>query len=351
MNIRESTRSYEAWLRKRTPVVETDLDEKHRLMGASAFVLLRATFYQWAERWPSVCRDIADAPVVLAVGDLHVENFGTWRDAEGRLVWGVNDFDEAYPLPYTNDIVRLATSAVLATRKQSFRLSAREACDAILDGYAECLDRGGRPVVLAERHRWLRRIAIDQLKQPGRFWRKLASNSPTRLPVPRAAIEALLPRGVAYRVVARSAGAGSRGRRRFVALAKWDGGRIAREAKAYLPSAVAWVRGDTSGRIHGPRLLARAVRAPDPFYRIGSDWVVRRLAPDCTKIELVDLPDLRDAERLLLAMGWETANIHVGTPTAKVLKDLLRRPRRWLERAAAAMADATVADWKQWKKR
>jgi hypothetical protein len=37
----------------------------------------------------------AGAPVVTGVGDLHVENFGTWRDADARLVWGVNDFDEA----------------------------------------------------------------------------------------------------------------------------------------------------------------------------------------------------------------------------------------------------------------
>ena len=51
---------------------------------------------------------------MLAVGDIHVENFGTWRDAEGRLVWGVNDFDEAARMPYAIDIVRLATSAVLA---------------------------------------------------------------------------------------------------------------------------------------------------------------------------------------------------------------------------------------------
>ena len=42
------------------------------------------------------------------------ENFGTWRDAEGRLIWGVNDFDEAARMPYALDIVRLATSAVLA---------------------------------------------------------------------------------------------------------------------------------------------------------------------------------------------------------------------------------------------
>ncbi len=51
---------------------------------------------------------------MLAVGDIHVENFGTWRDAEGRLVWGVNDFDDAARMPYAIDIVRLATSAVLA---------------------------------------------------------------------------------------------------------------------------------------------------------------------------------------------------------------------------------------------
>ena len=57
---------------------------------------------------------LARAPRALAVGDLHVENFGTWRDVEGRLIWGINDFDEAWRLPYTNDLVRLATSALLA---------------------------------------------------------------------------------------------------------------------------------------------------------------------------------------------------------------------------------------------
>jgi uncharacterized protein (DUF2252 family) len=36
-----------------------------------------------------------------------VNSFGTWRDLEGRLCWGVDDFDESYWLPYTNDLVRL----------------------------------------------------------------------------------------------------------------------------------------------------------------------------------------------------------------------------------------------------
>ncbi len=62
----------------------------------SPFAFMRATFYRWVQLWKDQCRVEAAAPSVLAVGDLHIENFGTWRDAEGRLIWGVNDFDEAH---------------------------------------------------------------------------------------------------------------------------------------------------------------------------------------------------------------------------------------------------------------
>ena len=54
-------------------------------MRESPFVFLRATFYWWIQRRQSLGGQVADAPRSLAVGDLHVENFGTWRDAEGRL--------------------------------------------------------------------------------------------------------------------------------------------------------------------------------------------------------------------------------------------------------------------------
>ncbi|MGL1576695.1 DUF2252 family protein, partial [Vibrio parahaemolyticus] len=73
------------------------------------------TFWRWVEVMPGVCPDLVTAPRVLAVGDLHVENYGTWRDAEGRLVWGINDFDEAFEMPYALDLLRLATSALLAS--------------------------------------------------------------------------------------------------------------------------------------------------------------------------------------------------------------------------------------------
>ena len=65
---------------------------------------------------------------MLAVGDLHVENFGTWRDADGRLCWGINDFDEADRLPYTNDLVRLAASAPTRARQECWMLKTADTC-------------------------------------------------------------------------------------------------------------------------------------------------------------------------------------------------------------------------------
>src|SRR5512140_1555669 len=101
MNIAKATASYEAWLGRHLRLLDEDLAHKHQLMRSAPFPFLRATYYRWAQIWAGVCGQAARSPRVLAVGDLHVENFGTWRDIEGRLIWGINDFDEVYELPYT----------------------------------------------------------------------------------------------------------------------------------------------------------------------------------------------------------------------------------------------------------
>jgi uncharacterized protein (DUF2252 family) len=46
-------------------------------------------------------------------GDLHAENFGTYMDSSGTLVFDVNDFDEAYLGCFTWDLKRLAASVAL----------------------------------------------------------------------------------------------------------------------------------------------------------------------------------------------------------------------------------------------
>src|SRR5579863_5466651 len=91
MNIVKATRRYEAWLAEHTLLDASDLRLKHKRMAEGLFPFFRATFYRWMQLWPEACPSLCSAPEVLAVGDLHVENFGTWRDVEGRLIWGIND--------------------------------------------------------------------------------------------------------------------------------------------------------------------------------------------------------------------------------------------------------------------
>jgi hypothetical protein len=357
MDIFEATSRYEAWMRRCTAVVEGHLRKKHNRMRDDLFAFCRGTFYRWAQVWPDVCRDLRHAPRVLAVGDLHVDSFGTWRDVEGRLCWGVDDFDEAYPLPYANDLVRLAASAKIVIDCERLVMKFKDACDAILEGYRRTLREGGCPIVLGERDVNLERLGIDAIKPPEDFWPKLqalpAARQPLRKDVRQALERALPDARLGYRVVRREAGMGSLGQQRFVGLATWKGGFIAREAKAMVPSACVWLDSRIRrGQSLYERALEGAVRSRDPFQEIAGVWLIRRLSPDANPIEIADLPKKRDEGTLLHAMGIEGANVHLGSrPQIKrVLADLRRRKAGWLRSAAKAMADATERDWKRFRR-
>ena len=356
-HIGESTKRYERWLGSHVSLIAADLQFKHVQMKAGLFPFFRATYYRWAEIWPEVCKDAASAPEALSVGDLHVENFGTWRDSDGRLIWGVNDFDESSWLPYTNDLVRLVASANVAIYANHLQLDRKAACAAVLEGYQKCLATGGRPYVLAEEHPALREMARHRLKEPEKFWAKLNGLAPIKTKVPNSAKKAIarmLPQpGMPHMLVHRVAGLGSLGRERYVGIAEWHGGKIAREAKALCASASVFAKsGKISNRILYQEVLDKSVRCPDPWVRLRGRWIVRRLAPDCSRIELSALPAERDEIKLLQSMGYETANIHLGAAKARdILRDLRKRPAGWLYSAARQMVDAMNADWQNWRKR
>jgi hypothetical protein len=352
MNITKATARYEAWLSRHLRLLDDDLRLKHDQMRSAPFPFLRATYYRWAQIWGEVCGKEARAPRALAVGDLHVENFGTWRDVEGRLVWGINDFDEAWSLPYTNDLIRLGASALMA----DMGCDHKAGIDAILKGYGEALDAGGRPFVLAEHHPALRLMATARLHDAEAYWTKLHGLPESMQETPegvRKAIDRMMPeRGMKWKAAHRIAGLGSLGRERWVCIADYEGGSVAREAKALAPSACLWAeRGKGSAAIRYQEILDRSVRSRDPFVRLQKRWIVRRLAPDCSRIELSALPKERDELRLLHAMGWETANVHLGTQKARVIKaDLKKRPRGWLLRAAHQMKQKVLADFEDYRK-
>ena len=354
MQIDEATSTYERWIAKHIPLVSADLSLKHTAMQQDGFSFLRATFYRWIQLWPTVCADLVTAPTVLAVGDLHLDNFGTWRDKEGRLVWGINDFDEACLLPYTNDLVRLAVSARLAIKADHIRLSPKAASDALLTGYIEGLECGGQPFVLAERHGWLRDLATSKLRNPVRFWKRMQALPPVKEPIPnhiRLILDRLMPEpGLSYSLRHRVSGLGSLGRPRYVALADWRGGRIAREAKALVPSASVWARGGQETTILYQSIVTDAVRSHDPFVQLHGSWILRRLSPYCSRIELTALPKKRDEGRLLYAMGRETANVHLGSRNTirAVRRDLSKRKADWLRVGSKAMTRVMLAEWKKW---
>jgi hypothetical protein len=351
----EATLEFEKWLGGQLPIIKQDLRLKHQYMAEAAFPFFRATFYRWLQLWPEVCPELAKAPKVLAVGDLHIENFGTWRDLEGRLIWGVNDLDEVYPASYAIDLVRVTTSAYLAILGEHLSMARREASEAIEEGYRDALAAGGKPFILAEDHQWLRLMALSKLRDPVHFWEKLTHLPAFTAKAPdevRKLLEESLPPKSTYQLKKRIAGLGSLGHPRILAISSAGGAFIAREAKAIRPSASVWHDKASSKMVYGAKLVASCLRVPDPFVRFHDRWVVRRLAPDCSRIELVSLTAERDEARLLYAMGWETANMHFGSPRAIPLikRHLAKQKGRWLHKAAKEMCRATLEDWGDWRK-
>jgi len=356
-DIVRATADFEKWASRHVNLIPTDVKLKHRDMALSAFPFFRATFYRWAQWWPILCPELARAPEVLAVGDLHVENFGTWRDLEGRLIWGVNDFDEAWPTSYAGDLVRLLASAYLAIEERHLSLTRKEAREAMEQGYRDAIAKGGGPFILAERHRWLRLLAQNKLRDPVVFWQHILACPRYKGKLPKDVLKlvhhSMPQRTMNYEMKSRIAGLGSLGHPRVLALANWDGAHIVREAKQLTPSAWIWAKQLNSAQILSRKLVETAVRIRDPHVYFAEHWIVRRLAPDCCHIEIQSLPAERDEQRFAYYMGWESGNIHLGSRQAipALKRDLAKRKGRWLHKSAKTMLKATLGDWRYWRRK
>lgn len=348
--------AYEAWLRTAVgpDFVEADLALKHRKMRSGAFPFLRATYWRWAETILTTCPDLAGAPQVLSIGDTHLENFGTWRDVEGRLIWGANDFDEAAVMPYPLDIVRLAVSALLARPdgKKRKGLSVAEICDAILAGYVKGLDQP-QPIVLERGHKWLRKAVVVPEKDRAKFWAKLklpaASDVPDRF---AKALAGAMPLPVAaYEVSHRTAGTGSLGRPRFLANGDWKGGPVLREAKALVVSAWSRIHAPDSRTIRTGMIAHGRFRAPDPHYAVAGGILVRRLSLNSRKIEAGGDAKVLLSPRMLKMMGHEIATCHadaVGRLPA-IRRHIERQSDGWFRAAVEAAVRSVRRDFAEYR--
>lgn len=349
--ISQSVLEYENWLAGQLgdDLVKKGLREKREKMRSGGFVFLRATYWRWSETILDICPDLADAPEVLAIGDTHLENFGTWRDVEGRLVWGANDFDDAAVMPYALDLVRLAASAILA--RDGDGPSVRMIGETILSGYRRGLENP-LPVILERDHKWLRKALLLPNPERREFWEKFrilpVGKKPVSAPYAQALAGALPPGSGPFVPKPRTAGTGSLGRPRFVAYADWQGGPVLREAKALVPSAWSLRHRPQDVAIHAGEIAGGRARSADPHYRVSGRILVRRLSPNSRKIEIDKNPEVLLAPTMLELMGFEIANCHSddATAVAAIRRDLAARGNEWLHEAARAAATVISAEQK-----
>jgi hypothetical protein len=125
-----------------------------------------------------------------------------------------------------------------------------------------------------------------------------------------------------------------------------------REAKALVPSAWQLANG-RSGKLHCAEIAAGRYRAIDPWLRFDGRLATRRLSPNSRKIEAGDDVSLLLGPRMLEAMGFDLAGVHLGTAAGKsataVGRDFEGRKSGWLLAAARKMAASVNEDHAQWK--
>jgi len=357
-----STDHYDSWLLALEPAFVHDLKQKLKVMAGQPGDFLRATFYRWSERFPQVCLELVSAPAVRAVGDVHVGNFGTWPDG-GRIRWGLNDFDEAGWMPFTNDLVRLATSALLARSD----LDPEAVGHTILSGYSERIRSGGPGALDVAGEPDLRASLGAAQVRPEAFFGKLAgkdeldADDARRLDRLCERLDEAVHGGEFHH---RRAGRGSLGRVRVFILAQGDP-PVAIEAKRVLRSAWSWARrgghadpkkaddrnDDLSALLLDPRRGADAQTSVEEID--GHQWVLRPLSPDRVGIDFGDVGRVGEvfAARLLGLMGAEVAHIHLlSHDPAPLMSYLADHEPGWLTRAAVAMKEDTETDSEDWVK-
>jgi uncharacterized protein (DUF2252 family) len=115
---------------------------KYQAMAKDAFVFLRGTCHLFYEDLP-IEGAFRDAPPVWSCGDLHLQNFGSFKGDDRLVYFDVNDFDEALLAPCTWDITRLMTSVIVGAHTLNISdEDAIELCRYFLETYTHELSTG-----------------------------------------------------------------------------------------------------------------------------------------------------------------------------------------------------------------
>ena len=115
---------------------------KYAAMASGAFRFFRGSCHLFYEDWPR--RTSLDAaPRTWISGDLHLENFGTYKGDDRLTYFDINDFDEAILAPSTGEAARFVTSVLVAAPEIGVGgAQAVGLCRRYLEAYAAALADG-----------------------------------------------------------------------------------------------------------------------------------------------------------------------------------------------------------------
>jgi uncharacterized protein (DUF2252 family) len=145
--------------------VQERLQLKYQRMAASSFAFFRGTCHLFYEDWPAGS-PLNSSPPVWICGDLHLENFGSYKGDNRLAYFDINDFDEATLAPCTWDLARFLTSIFVAAR--TLKLSESEALAlgfCCLTAYSTALSQGRARMLEGETAEGMVKDLLESLKQ------------------------------------------------------------------------------------------------------------------------------------------------------------------------------------------
>ena len=358
---------------------------KYRAMRTSAFAFLRGSCHLFYDRLPRG-GIFKSAPPVWVCGDLHLENFGSYKGDNRQVYFDVNDFDESALAPASWDLVRFLTSLRTGLEGLSMREAGVEAlCQTFVDAYASSLASGKAYWVERDTAQGVVRELLDGLRDRKRASfldsrtivkrgrRVLLTDGRKALPVDaaqRTAVEGFMqefaaarPQPAFYRVLdvaRRVAGTGSLGVDRFAILVQGKGspdGNYLLDLKRALPSSLV-----PHLKLAQPRWKSDAHRAVElqcrqqavsmaflhPVRFAETPCVLRALQPSEDRIRLASPGRLpAEVEAVIGTMGQMVAWAQLrssgrdGSATADALIDFGRR-RKWRVSLLAASHDCAA---------
>jgi uncharacterized protein (DUF2252 family) len=365
---------------------------KYRKMAATPFGYFRGTNHIFHADWPGAAW-LERMPAVWLNGDLHIENFGTYRGDNRLVYFDVGDFDDGALGPLGRDIMRFLVGVHMAGHEMGF--GARRAGElgrifleayraALAEGKARWIERRtaggviGELLIKLERRTQGDLLAKRTVLKKGKRRLRTDTGKALRLPTAeQARVRDFMARFARNRanprffnvldVAQRVAGVGALGLKRYVVLVEGDGGaegaalidlksqngstlipRLKQRQPHFGSEAARVVAIENRMQAVGPAFLTPARIA-------GRSFTLRELQPSADKLDLSTThPDRGAFEAVIASMGELTAWAQLrcaGRDRASDIDGLMAfaRNARWPRPMIALAKDwaaQILADWR-----